>query len=219
MKKILIVILAAMLIMVLPIVTFAEEADSAVVEEETVVEENVTPTDEVTAEVEIEPTITETIVEWVKANVEEIAVIFGLIASAFYGTITRRGLHGSIGTLNNNAITIAENSAKSIKDALAEVEGIASIVRGYKEEFATLLGEVRKNCEEKQILEETLNQVQTLLKASKSACIEMSNEVAELLVLANIPNSKKEELYSRHTKAVHELEVVEGVISNDGEKA
>ena len=219
MKKILIVILSAMLIMALPFVTFAEEAEPPVVEEETVIEEDVTPTEEVTTEVEFEPSITETIVEWVKSNLEEIAVIFGLVASAFYGTITRKGLNGSIGTLNNNAITIAENSAKAIKDSLTEVEDIAGIIKGYKEEFNTFLSEIKKNAEEKQSLEDTLNQVQTFLIASKSACLEMSNEVADLLVLANIPNSKKEELYSRHTKAVHELEAVEGVISNDGEKA
>lgn len=219
MKKILVFILSAMLIMALPVVAYAEEVDSAVVEEETVVEENVTPTEEVTAEVEIEPTITETIVEWVKANVEEIAVIFGLIASAFYGTITRRGLNGSIGTLNNNAITIAENSAKAIKDSLTEVEDIAGIIKGYKEEFNTFLSEAKKNAEERQSLEDTLKEVKTFLNASRLACLEMSNEVAELLVLANIPNSKKEELYSRHTKAVHDLEAVEGVTTNDGEKA
>lgn len=211
MRKLLVFILV-MLMMALPIVAFAEEVEPPVVDEETTVEEVVTEATE-------EPSITETIVEWVKANIEEIAVIFGLVVSAFYSTITRRGLNGSIGTLNNNAITIAENSAKAIKDALTEVEDIANIVKNYKEEFEALLGEVRKNGEEKQSLEDTLNQVKTFLNTSKLACLEMSNEVAELLVLANIPQSKKEELYSRHTKAVHELEAMEGVTTNDGEKA
>ena len=205
MKKILVFILCAMLMIALPVVISAEE-----------VEETVPTTEEVTVE---EPSITETVGGWVKTNVEEIAVIVSLVASAFYGMITRRGLNGSIGTLNNNAITIAENSAKAIKDALTEVADIAEIVKNYKEEFATLLGEVRKNVEEKQSLEDTLNQVTSFLNTSKLACLEMSNEVAELLVLANIPQSKKEELYSRHTKAVHELEAAEGVTTNDGEKA
>ena len=40
------------------------------------------------------------------------------------------------------------------------------------------------------------------IKASKLANVELANELAELLVLANIPNSKKDELYSRHIAAV-----------------
>ena len=219
MKKILVFILAAMLIMALPIVTFAEEADSVVVDEETVVEENVPTTEEVTAEVEEEPSITEVIVEYVKSNIEEIAVIFGLLASAFYSTITRRGLNGSIGTLNNNAITIAENSGEAIKTGLAKMEAMWERVEGFENKINSLLEAFQKTAEEKQSFEDTLKEVNTFLNAAKLACLEMSNEVAELLVLANIPNSKKDELYSRHIKFVHNLEAAEGVTSNDGEKA
>ena len=186
MKKILALILV-MLMMALPIVASAEE-----------VEETVPTTEEVTVEVTEEISITETVVEWVKTNIEEIAVIFSLVASAFYGAITRRGLNGSIGTLNNNAITIAENSAKAIKDALAEVGDIADVVKNYKDE---------------------INQVNTFLNTSKLACLALSKEVANLILLSNIPQTKKEELYSAHLKMVHELEAAEGVTTNDGEKA
>ena len=185
MKKILVFILV-MLMMALPIVASAEEVEETV------------PTEEVTVEVTEEVSITETVVEWVKTNIEEIAVIFSLVASAFYGAITRRGLNGSIGTLNNNAITIAENSAKAIKDALAEVGDIADVVKSYKEE---------------------INQVNTFLNTSKLACLALSKEVANLILLSNIPQTKKEELYSAHLKMVHELEAAEGVTTNDGEKA
>lgn len=211
MRKLLAVILFAML-MAFPVLTFAEEVEPTV-------EENVPPVEEVVTEEENEPTMTENIVEYVKEHLEEIFVIVGGVLFAFYEGVVRKKMNGSIGTLNNNAITIATDSAKAIKDALAEVEGIANIVKNYKEEFEAILGEVRKNGEEKKSLEDTLNEVKTFLNTSKLACLEMSNEVAELLVLANIPQSKKEELYSRHTKAVHDLEAAEGVIADDGEKA
>jgi hypothetical protein len=200
------------MLMAFPVLTFAEEVEPTV-------EENVPPVEEVVTEEEFEPTMTEYIVEYVKEHLEEIFVIVGGVLFAFYEGIVRKKMNGSIGTLNNNAITIATDSAKAIKDALVEVEGIANIVKNYKEEFEAILGEVRKNGEEKQSLEDTLNEVKTFLNTSKLACLEMSNEVAELLVLANIPQSKKEELYSRHTKAVHDLEAAEGVIADDGEKA
>ena len=129
-------------------------------------------------------------------------------------------LKGSIGTLNNNAIAVAQNSAETIKAALAGVEGIADVVNKYKGEIESLLGEIRQSAEEKKTLEETLSHVEGLLKTSKLATVELANEVAELLVLANIPISKKEELYSRHRAAVNAIAEAEGeVTANDGEEA
>ena len=163
--------------------------------------------------------MTDIIVDYIKSHLEELSVIGTLFLGIFYEIRKHKKLNGSIGTLNNNAIAVAENSAATIKKALDEVKDIANVVNEYKDEFASLLGEVRKNAEEKQSLETTLAHVETFLKTAKLATLELSNEVAELLVLANIPNSKKEELYSRHTKAVHELENAEEVMSNDGQEA
>ena len=88
-----------------------------------------------------------------------------------------------------------------------------------KKDFASLLDEVRKTAEEKQSLETTLIHVETFLKSSKLATLELANEVAELLVLANIPVSKKDEFYARHTQAVHEIESVEEVMSHERKEA
>lgn len=226
MKKILVFMLCVILLCSMPIVVFAEGESTDAVVEEGVVTESVS-----------EKTVTETIVDYVKSHVEELSVIFTLLLTVFYEVRKHRTLNGSIGTLNNNAITVAEksetaikqalgeastiagNSVESIKIALQEVADIAAVVKGYKEDFEKLLDEVRKNADEKQSLEDILNKVEAFLKTSKLASIELANEVAELLVLANIPNSKKEELYARHTKAVHELAEAEGVIANDGKEA
>jgi hypothetical protein len=206
MRKILIFILCAMLMIALPVVASAEEVDT-----------NVSTTEEVTTEVENEPSVTESIVDYVTSHLEELSVIFALIASAFYDKIVRNKMNGSIGVLNNNAIAVAKNSEENIAKVLAEAKDMAKVVESYKEEIGALLGEIRKSAEEKKSLEETLDNVETFLKTAKLATLEMSNEVADLLLLANIPNSKKEELYARHTKAVHDLEAVEEVKS-DGNK-
>lgn len=211
MRKLLAVILFIML-MAFPVLTFAEEVEPTV-------EENVPPVEEVVTEEEFEPTMTENIVNYVKEHIEEIFVIVGGALFAFYEGVVRKKMNGTIGTLNNNAITIATDSAKAIKDALVEVEDIANIVKNYKEEFEAILKEIRKNGEEKQSLEDTLTEVKTFLNTSKLACLEMSNEVADLIMLSNIPTTKKSELYGRHMQKVHELEAAEGVNSNDGEKA
>ena len=98
---------------------------------------------------------------------------------------------------------------------------MSSIVLGYKDEIETLLSAFRINSEEKQKLEKALSDVQTFLKTSKLANMELANEVAELLVLANIPNSKKEELYSRHLAAVGaitEAEKLEVTTDDNGQE-
>ena len=171
---------------------------------------------EETAATEAEVSMTETIVSYAKEHVEEISVIGTLILSIIYEIRKHGKLNGSIGTLNNNAIAIAENSSTTIKVALEEVADIAEVVRKYKDDFEALLQEVRANAEEKQSLETTLANVEGFLKTAKMATLELSNEVAELLVLANIPNSKKDELYARHTKAVNEIQATEEVMSNGG---
>ena len=197
MKRFLVFALCLMLLFAFPVVAYAAE-DGA----------------------EVEKTMTEEVVDYVKGHVEELSVIGTLLLTIFYEVRKHGKLNGSIGTLNNNAITVAQNSAEAIKAALAGVEGIAEVVNKYKDEIEALLGEIRKSAEEKKALEETLSHVEGLLKTSKLATLELANEVAELLVLANIPVSKKEELYSRHRAAVTAISVAESeVTAHDGEEA
>ena len=194
MKRIIFLLLCLMLIFAMPVVASAEEAE---------------PT---TEETEVpEETVTESIVGYVTEHIEEIAVICSLFAAAFYDRISRSKLSGLAGTLNNNAIAIAQNSSATIEAALSKVNGIAEMVQGYKDEFASLLGELRNGIEEKRSVEEMLAQVDAHLKTSKLANMEFANELADLLCLANIPNSKKEELFARHRAAVASIEVTEEV--------
>ena len=197
MKRFLVLMLCIMLLMVTPVVAYAAEEGA-----------------------EVEKTMTEEVVCYVQEQFEEITVIGTLILTIFYEVRKHGKLNGSIGTLNNNAIAVAQNSAETIKTALAGVEGIAEVVNKYKDEIESLLGEIRKSAEEKKALEDTLSHVEGFLKTAKLATLELSNEVAELLVLANIPPSKKEELYSRHRAAVNAISVAESeVTTHDGEEA
>ncbi len=239
MKKIFALILCAMLICATPIIAFAEEGEIATeVTENTTVEEIVTESENTASE----PTLPDKIVGFIKENFEGtsfLSLAVTVVVYIFYEVKKHRHLNGSIGVMNNNTVAVAENSAKAIEDAmakagniaensgvivqkvLAETASIAEVVKGYKEEFATLMAEIRKNAEEKQSLEATLLGVQKALDTFKMADIELGNEVAELLVLANIPPSKKEELYSRHRAAVDAIATAEKteVITNDGQEA
>lgn len=222
------VICAVLLLCAFPVVALAEgEAPEIVVQE---------------------PTLTDEIVGYIKQHLEEISVIITLILTAFYNVRKHKILNKSIGTVNNNAVTVAENSQTAISQALTNMECVTSALTEYRVEFERMLEEFRANVaekqaleeligecrtviekllaeypanfEEKQKLEQTLSEVHAHLKTAKLANVELANEVAELLVLANIPNAKKEELYSRHRAAVGAIADAEKTeaITNDGQK-
>lgn len=191
------IVCIVLMLCVCNIVAFAEGEETEVVEQETTLAET-----EPTEAVEQEPTMTDEIVGYIKEHVEEISVIGSIIIYSIYEKKKQKATFNSIATVNNNAVNVATNSQVAIDNSREKMELMASVVVGYKEEIEKLLAAFKVSEENKQKLEETLAQVHNTLKASKLANMELANEVAELLVLANIPNSKKEELYARHLAAV-----------------
>lgn len=226
MKKILAILLAVMMVCFLSFGVYAEEVPEEDVEQppaDDATEETPEETPDETPEgdetenteeqIEAELT-TDKIVNWFTSNLEEISVIVTMILTVYYQVRKHKVLNQSIGTMNNNAVTIAEDSTKAMGD-------ISSVVGGYMEEMAKLLAEVRANEEEKHKLEATLAEVHAHLQTAKAANIEFANELAELLCLSNIPNSRKDELYARHRAAVETIAAAEKteVKENDGEEA
>ncbi len=229
MKKIFaFIVCAVLLICAMSLCAFAEgetvpyvETTVAVVETSPAVPESASG-GEISGEGNMPDFSTEAIVGYIKEHFEEISVIVGLIASAFYNIRKHKLLNRSISATNNNAITVAENSDRAVADAVGRMENIAAEVAGYKEAFATLMEEYRASEEEKKQLSQTLGEAMNYIKNAKLANVEFANELADLLVLANIPNSKKEELYSRHLAAVNaiaEADKTEVINDEVGKKA
>ncbi len=220
MKRILAFIVCTLLLMgAMSVMVFAEETETIPVEE-TVPEPVETEPETTPAETTPEPpesepskpsatdqvkTITDKIVEWIIERGDVLSCVVTLIVTAFYQIRKHGVLNKSIGTLNNNAVSIAESSNSIMAVTLEEIKKVTKKVSEYDEEIAKLLEEVRSNEEEKQLLRQALDDVYAFLKTSKLANVELANEVAELLVLANIPNSKKDELYARHLAAVNAI--------------
>lgn len=219
-------------------------------EMETTISEETEPVETEPAEVVVqEPTFTEEIVGYIKEHAEEIYVIGSIIVYSIYDKKKQKVTLNSIATVNNNAVDVATNSQRAIDNSNEKMEQMASVVVGYEEKIVKMLSafeknaaekqtleeliagyktvieklltECRVNSEEKQKLEQTLSEVHAHLKTAKLANVELANEVAELLVLANIPNAKKEELYARHRAAVGAIAEAEKTeaITNDGQKA
>lgn len=224
MKKILAIILCAMLIFALPVVAYAEgESVDDIVQEE-VVEDNSTTTEENATEGEIsasEALLSEQLVDWILAHVEEIAVVIFNAALAIFFKKGYTKANSSMGTMNNNAVAIAKNSSTAIDEARASMERAAATVLGYDTKITELLTAFKVTAEDKERLEAELLEIKKCLESAKLANVELANEVADLLVLANIPNSKKEELYSRHRAAVDKIAEAENteVKKDDGLEA
>ena len=222
MKKIFaFVVCMILLVCAFPICAFAEGEPVDAVEQTVGELESLPTAEEIATEGEISgekamPDITtEAIVGYIKAHFEEISVVVSLICAGIYNIRKHKLLNRSISATNKNAIAVSENSALVMQNAIEAIEG-------YKNDFAVLLEEYRTNAVEKQKLEQTLNNAMTYIKTAKLANTEFANELAELLVLANIPNSKKDELYSRHIAAVSaitEAEKTEVNTDDDGKEA
>ena len=212
MKKIFIVLICVIIMCAMTVVSFAEEEiPTDIVETEAVEEET--------------PAVsTEELLNWIKTHPEEVSVIVTVITSLIVTLAKLKTNNKTNVACNNNAIAIAENSSAAIQDALDKMTSTAAVVEEYKGEIAKLLEEIRQNDAEKKKLEDALTKVEYYLETAKLANIEFANELAELLCLANIPNAKKEEFYSRHRKMIDALNEIEisvthtEVKENDGEE-
>lgn len=220
MKKILVLILCALLICAFAVVASAEDGSVSSEELNGAWTENLpsedvnAPESENSGSESIVTLYSDMLVEWAKNNVDKIVLVAVAIVTAVIERITVTKAKKAIGKSNNNAVAVSENSTLAIGSALTAVTNAASVVNGYKEEMAKLLAEVRANEEEKKELKQALSDASAFIKTAKLANVELANEVAELLVLANIPNSKKEELYSRHLAAVGAIAEAEKIEVN-----
>ncbi len=225
MKKILVflaILMCVLMVCVMPVVAFEDGTGKgdATLESDETPETEASGYEKPEAQIEAELT-TEKIVNYIKEHLEELSVMLTMILTVFYQARKHLALNKSITTMNNNTVTVAQNSAEAIANTVNGMAGMTDVVSSYKAEMERTLAEIRANAEEKREMAAMLDKLNKHLEASKSANLELSNELAELLVLANIPNSKKEELYSRHRAAVDALEAAEKteVKEDDGEEA
>lgn len=219
MKKILIFIALMIVALSIPFASFAETSIDTETSPEINPEGNSTPETESPSDGEIlAPTTVEKIVEYVKANIEEIIVIAWAAFMSIYTKISNGKLGGTLGTLNGNAVQIAKSSVSIAENAAKKIDTATETIRSWETKIAAVLEKLERSEEEKRMLEETVSRIESVMKAVKGAAVEASNEVAELILLANLPNSVKDELYAKHLKSIEEIET-KGDGADDGSKA
>lgn len=231
MKKIFALILCLMLIAV-PMSVYADEVAEEITTEEVLTEETPAPAPEENKGTDwnnIKDTFSGAFVEWIEPNLEEIGVIVALFS---YGIAMFKKLAGvlkSLGIMNNNTITISKENATLMEQAMSTVTSYEIRIKSLLDSYNDIMETLIQTADDKQRLETELVEIKNYLKISADANLEFSNELAELLGLANIPNYVKEEIGARHVAAKKNiieaekraeafLANPEEVTGNDGEK-
>lgn len=204
MKKIFALILCLMLIAV-PISAYAEGETEEINTEDILPEEGPAPApteEKGTDWNEIKDTISGAFVEWIEPNLEEISVVVALIGYGIANFKKLTNVLKSLGIMNNNTITISKENATLMEQAMASIEAASNTVLAWDEKIAQILVAYQQTAEDNQRLEKELVEIKNYLKISAEANIAFSNELADLIALANIPNYKKDELGSAHVMQV-----------------
>lgn len=215
MKKFLVCILCVLMISAIPFAVFAEDIQTG--NESTATETSAegaisAPTEapsEYTEIEEPEKTLSEKFEDWILPHFEEISVIITLIFTAFYNKRKHKLLNKSMGTMNNNAVSIAQNSSEMMSQALLNMQNASGAVTAYDTRIAQMLEAYKATAANNERLEHELSEMKAYLKTAAESNIEFANELAELLGLANIPNYKKEEIGARHLAAVKSIKAAE----------
>lgn len=115
---------------------------------------------------------------------------------------------------------ISDGNAAALTETLGKAEGIAEVVTTFTKMMETFMERIGDIESDKASLKSALAEATKNMQLSNKAVLENSNMMAELLMLANIPNSKKEELYARHLSAVNAIADAEKseVAENDGKE-
>lgn len=154
---------------------------------------------------EVKNTFSTTVMMWIQEHLEEIGVIVTLIG---YGIALFKKLktnNKSVVTMNNNAIAISKKATDYMEKAMESIESNKSVIAEYKEKMDMLLEAYKSSEDARKKLEIELLETKEYLRVDSMANLEFANMFEELLVLANIPNYKKEEMGKRHLARVAEI--------------
>jgi hypothetical protein len=226
MKKLL-VFLLCFLILCFPLTAFAEEMEN--VEDSTAVETSVeketppndntpegdsvdTPEGDIPAEeTPVEDikttalTVSDAIVDWIMENQDVIAFIVSIIGSCVAIYIKLSANTKATRVMNDNAVTIATESAAQMQNSRDVISNAATVVTGYDTKITELLGAFTQLMSENKTLKADITELKNYLHTATNANVELGNEIGELLELANIPNHVKDRMGTRHLEAVRAI--------------
>lgn len=163
-----------------------------------------TPTTEPPVE-NTKKTVSELVAGWLEANADTISLIISIIGAVAVMWKKLSDVLKAMGIINNNAVTVANDSATQIAEVKDKLVSASESVTGYNERISELLGAFSTLLNENKDLKEKNSELKNYLHTATDANLEFANELAELLALSNIPNYKKDEIGARHLEAVRAI--------------
>ena len=149
-------------------------------------------------------TLWDKVADFCERHIEAISLIAFAIVGILYIFVrvkSNKKLRNDIGIATNNAVETVEIAKQMNADSVAALQNAAARVDSFKEtldastnEIKALLAETRQKTAE----DETLR---SALKHNSDADMLLADTVNELLQLANIPQNKKDAIYSKVTAA------------------
>lgn len=129
-------------------------------------------------------------------------------------------VHKALGEAKEIMQAISDGNAAALTETLGKAEGIAEVVTTFTKTMETFMERIGDIETDKASLKFALNETDKTMQVLKKVVEENANMMAELLLLANIPNAKKEEIYARHLSAVNAIAEAEKseVAEDDGKE-
>ena len=129
-------------------------------------------------------------------------------------------VHKALGEAKEIMQAISDGNAAALTETLGKAEGIAEVVTTFTKTMETFMERIGDIETDKASLKTALNETDKTMQVLKKVVEENANMMAELLLLANIPNAKKEEIYARHLSAVNAIAEAEKseVAEDDGKE-
>jgi hypothetical protein len=163
-----------------------------------------TPTEDTPVE-EVKMTLSELVAKWLEDNADTISLIVSIVGAVAVMWKKSSDVLKAMGIINNNAVTVANDSATQIAEVKDKLVGASESITSYNDRMTVLLDAFNVLLGENKNLKEELLELKNYLKISANSNIEFSNELAELISLSNIPNYKKDEIGESHIERVRAI--------------
>ena len=151
------------------------------------------------------------IAEFCERHIEAISLIVCAVAVILYMIVRLRSnkkLRDNIGTATNNAVETVEIAKQMNADSVVALEKTARSVDSFKDILGTATTEMRALMEETRQKTAENETLRSALRHNSAADMLVADTVNELLQLANIPQNKKDAIYTKitHAKALIDSE-------------
>ncbi len=155
------------------------------------------------------------IASFCEKHIDAVSLAVCAVAICIYTVVkvrSVRGLRGDIRVSTNNAVEAVEIARRMNAEGVDIMERASQSIDGFRAELGGAVEEIRRMLEAERQKSAECDSLRSALKHNADADILVADTVNELLQLANIPQCKKDAIYSKvkAAKALIASEVTDG---------